>query len=70
MSQSYGKGSNIDDMYKFWIGLGVFFVVAFSYLLYTRFDTINIIGSSVMGVIWFYFFRRLHKARNNSSARK
>ena len=70
MSQSYGKGSNIDEWYQFWIGLGIFFIVAFSYVLYiNNFDIISIIGSSAMSVMWFYTFRKIQKARDHSSAR-
>lgn len=68
MKQSYGKGSNIDDWYKFWIGLGIFFAIAFSYVLYiNNFDTISIIGSCGISVMWVYTFRKIQKARDNTS---
>lgn len=70
MLQSFGKDSNINEVFKFWLGIGLFMVVLFTVIFFLKTDDysrlFNIIGFGISMLVWYNFFRGIYQTWKTS----
>ena len=60
----YTRESNIDDIFKFWIAIGVIFTGLFTYVYFSTNDytiqLINVLMSIIVMIFWGLKFKKLY----------